>query len=165
MELIHQHDHFNTIATPMNTPTNQDIIFGDREVAVTKLDGSTATIIVKQVPFSQIRAYQKAENADDDGLSILRMVTGLDQSALSEISAASMFALLDASEAVNGPLARKSEARETAKTMRTMESMKTQYPELFAEAMQRAKEKMEGAIKTAGLQSSASSPTSSPAQA
>jgi hypothetical protein len=148
----------------MNTPTNQDIIFGDREVAVTKLDGSTATIKVAQMPFSRIRAYRSAEAENDEGMAVLRLVTGLDDAALGEIAAPSLFDLLDAAEAVNGPLARRSETRERMKTTRTMETMRTQYPELFDEAMQRAKSKMESAIATVGAQSSGSYQTSLPAQ-
>lgn len=148
----------------MNTPTNQDIIFGNREVAVTNLDGSTATITVAQMPFSRIRAYRTAEAENDEGMAVLKLVTGLDDAGLGKISASSLYDLLDAAEEVNGPLARRSEMREKTRTTRTMETMRTQYPELFEEAMQRARSKMESAIETVGAQSSASSQTSSPPQ-
>ncbi len=72
---------------------------GQQEVSITKLDGSTDTVTVKQLPARLMLDYAKAL---EDEVSMIKLATGKDDEFCDSLSIESHELLVTTVEAVNG---------------------------------------------------------------
>lgn len=147
----------NTTTTPTPGPRATDTLFGGRAVACATQEGTTTPVTVRQVRMSELPAYRALER---DEFARLCFVTGLTADALDALPPTDFERLLEADGEVNGPLARRQEARETATQARELAQMRTLMPELYERVAGQAAETMRGAMAGAMPLSASSSPTS-----
>lgn len=142
----------------------KDTLQSGRQVSITTTDGTdvaTQTITVRQIRVSEMGAYC----ALTDDLARLAMVTGLRADQIDQLTLDAYEALLVADEEVNAPFARRHLEREARKVASSLDTLRTQAPEMYQQIQDEMQAQYRDAlgrvaqVPTLGAALSDSSPT------
>ncbi len=138
-------------------PTAKDTLFGGRKLTLDTLESSQREVTVRQIRMSELPLYRKVEH---DEFTRLELVTGLSADELDALTPESFEAALEADGEVNGPLARRQEAREAKAQARDLAQMRDTMPEVYERAVEATTSQLVKMMPGSG--SSNVSPESSP---